>query len=101
MLICSLLEVTPFYDCPPWYDGDYTSSSGDIWFIVMWDGDTVPCWKDGIVKPHNGCAVYDSDSIFVANNTQGYISSAPLWKGMTILQHEIEHLKCQCTWHKR
>jgi len=27
-------------------------------------------------------------------------SVKPRWEGMTVLQHELEHLKCKCTWHK-
>ena len=99
IIICSLIQADPFYDCPPWYDGDYESPSGDFWYIVIWSDWNVPCWKDGKIIVRGGCAVYPSNSIFLSNQTHGMESVKPKWEGMTVLQHELEHLKCECTWH--
>jgi len=87
MLICSLTDVAPMYDC------------NEMWELHISD-QRYPNHCKLLGHYVAGCAYFNGiyGNIIPMRmyvGTSDYID----YYGMTTLEHEIEHLKCRCDWH--
>ena len=84
LTICSLISAPPFYDC------------SDTWEIHLYsEPPDIQCNNNDPRFHSFGCANLRSNTIHMvdfAEHTDRY--------GYSILQHELEHLKCQCDFHE-
>lgn len=91
LIICSLINVDPYYDC------------SQEWEIhIYWDNFhmTEICGESSNGIPL-GCAKYNKHPIMDKINTPKiYIANVIHYDewGQSVLEHEIRHLKCRCTW---
>lgn len=89
--MCSLSYYRPYYDCPPEFDGK-NDESGKMWTIYIFDGDA---WMNCLRYKSSSCATWPSDIIYYEITDKQWRDS----QGRGLLEHELEHLKCQCDWH--
>lgn len=89
LVICSLKNTKPFYNCD------------EVWTLHLYRGDA-----------YKNCSLYHSDSCAkwwnIPNAKVAYINIDNKWEdpnprngqwGKSLLAHELEHLKCRCSWH--
>ena len=83
LTICSLVSVSPFYDC------------SDKWEIRVYSElPEIQCNDNDVYYVKLACANIKRDVIHMVN--------APDFRdefGQTILQHELKHLSCKCDFH--
>lgn len=83
LTICSLVTVSPFYDC------------SESWQIHIYNvPPNVQCNNSDTRFHSFGCAKLGTNTIHMvdfAEHRDHY--------GMTILEHELEHLRCKCNFH--
>jgi len=82
--ICALTETAPFFDC------------SEKWYIYVYDTLAVKC-PNG--KMAYGCSVWNPDVKFVSIGTAKQDSCYD-GKCISVLSHELLHLRCECDWHK-
>lgn len=83
LTMCSLITVSPFYDC------------SETWEIRMYDTPpNIQCNNNDPAYHSFGCAKLLTKTIHVVD-----FSEHKDRFGMTVLEHELEHLKCKCDFH--
>ena len=83
MTICSLVAVSPFYDC------------SEEWEIRVYSTPpTIQCNDHEDKYRTLACANLDRDIIHMLN-----LPDKKDEFGQTILQHELRHLMCRCNFH--
>ena len=93
LLFCALIYTSPYYDCPPEYDG-VQDGTGSIWTIHYYDDYTTK-WCEMLGLRVYTCANVDLDHINFFLPLKNIVDDF----GMTALEHELEHLKCDCNFH--
>ena len=77
------MSVSPFYDC------------SDSWEIRLYDAPPNIQCNNSNPKYHSfGCATLETNTIHMVDFAEHRDH-----RGMTILDHELEHLRCQCNFH--
>ena len=83
LTMCSLISVSPFYDC------------SEKWEIRLYsEYPTIQCNNHDQHLVSLGCAHLDRNIIHIINDSD-YRDEF----GQTILTHELRHLKCKCNFH--
>ena len=123
-VICELINLEPYYDCPEYID-DYFDARGEEWLIVE-----LPLYvfDDPKKRSSLGYAVYGDYKILEEsefgvcvrfpqlNQTINGMNLCGLkyivigiqqpqtcyspYPCMSVLEHELKHLKCECDWHE-
>ena len=102
MMICAITSVSPYYDC------------GESWIIVLEDSPTVPSVHDESVTGYAIDATLlecypISETYPTIKNKDSYewlvigkTKRDACFDGicLPVLWHEMEHLMCDCDWHK-
>jgi hypothetical protein len=123
-VICQTTNIEPYYDCPEEIDG-YFDASGEAWLVITvnstifqdMDGASVYGFAVHTMNPvmpkgkYNACdflpsvnATYmgmetcDMNYTVVGINTPTTCYTP--YPCMTVLEHELKHLKCMCNWHE-
>jgi len=93
ILMCSLIQAAPYYDCPPEYDG-VSDGSGKLWTINVYDNyyrKNIPTFaSDSTAK--SGLDGYADWKYGMANVVEAGLQEKDTC-GRTILLHELLHLK--------
>lgn len=85
LTICSLMSVSPFYDC------------SESWEIRLYDTPpNIQCNNSDSRFDSFGCAKLQTNTIHLVDFPERHDDS-----GKTILEHELEHLHCQCNFHQK
>lgn len=84
MFICSLTNSAPFYDC------------SEQWQIQTYD-QPVTC-NTGQQILAAGCTNFESKTIKIYEYAMNNYGKDPS-DGLTVLGHELEHLRCMCDFH--
>jgi hypothetical protein len=126
-IICELTNLKPFYDCPEFMD-DFFDASGRAWIVVqvnstvfqdltgtsvygyavhtkspfghLSDSDFSVCNR----FPDVNQTIYEGKDLCTFNyivfgEAQPQTCYSP-YPCMTVLEHELKHLKCNCNWHE-
>ncbi|MFB5597914.1 MAG: hypothetical protein ACE5RJ_02705 [Nitrosopumilaceae archaeon] len=95
MVICSLIPVAPYYDCPPTYDG-VLDDSGELWKINVYHNyyrGNIPTsstiYDSSAKSGFDGYANWQTGTINVVEDGLTKTDSC----NRTILQHELLHMK--------
>jgi hypothetical protein len=83
LLICSLTHATPFYDC------------AQQWTIEI-HSEPVSCFVGHQIMAA-GCTNFDTKAIRIYDFAMYHYGKDRY--GFTVLEHELEHLKCMCDFH--
>jgi hypothetical protein len=78
--ICSLTSSEPYYNC------------NEMWNLVVYENNNGE-WCSEFKTA--SCARWDSDTIYLDMDRNFWFDD----DGRFSLQHEIDHMKCQCSWH--
>ncbi|MDP3780364.1 MAG: hypothetical protein Q8Q69_04145 [Nitrosopumilaceae archaeon] len=83
LIICSLIQASPYYDC------------SEHWIIEIHD-EPVLCniGQDVLVA---GCTNFETKTVRVYDYAMFSYDKDEY--GFTVLEHELEHLKCMCGFH--
>lgn len=84
LLICSLTHTAPFYDC------------SDQWAIQVYDVPVTCNIGQQILAA--GCTNFESKTIKIYEYAMTNYGKDH-HDGFTVLEHELEHLKCMCDFH--
>ena len=89
-VICAITDIDPFYNC------------NEKWVLYFYDLDDVwdqchPESKDVFHMGIVGCATFDDERGYSAIYSNKYFENSHT--GQTVLQHELDHLKCRCNFH--
>ena len=83
LTICSLVSVSPFYDC------------SESWEIRLYDTPpNIQCNNSDSQFHSFGCAKLQTNTIHLVDFPEHFDNF-----GNTILEHELEHLRCKCNFH--
>jgi hypothetical protein len=83
LLICSLTHTYPFYDC------------SEQWTIEVYS-EPVPCFVGHEIMAA-GCTNFETKTIKIYDYAMHQYDKDRY--GFTVLEHELEHLKCMCDFH--
>jgi hypothetical protein len=83
MFICSLTHAYPFYDC------------SEHWKIEVYD-EPVSCFVGHEILAA-GCTNFETKTIRIYDYALLVYGNDQY--GFTVLEHELEHLKCMCDFH--
>jgi len=84
LFICSLTHTAPFYDC------------SEQWRIEVYD-EPVSCFVGYEIRAA-GCTNFETKTIRIYDYAMREYGRDPA-DGYTVLEHELEHLKCMCDFH--
>ena len=81
--MCSLIYTSPYYDC------------SEQWEIEVYD-QAVLCHENDLILAA-GCTNFETKTIKIYNYAMYEYDKDEY--GFTVLEHELEHLKCICDFH--
>lgn len=84
LIICSLIYVAPYYDC------------SEHWTIEIYDEPVLCNIGQKILAA--GCTNFETKTIRLYDYA-AYNYGRDSKDGFTVLEHELEHLKCMCDFH--
>lgn len=113
---CTLILLEPYYDCsrplfiimfdqefPPKYD-----NTNDTWYEQELTDEECcsygTSYRNMVMPNHwdNPARYKHFDMIVVGYmQDQKNVGKYDINKNMTVLQHELQHIKCKCTWHAK
>jgi len=86
LIICSLISSPPYYDC------------SEQWTIEI-NNSPVPCFDSLEFVLAAGCTDFSTKTIKIYEYAMHDVKDPD--DGFTVLEHELEHLKCMCNFHSK